>query len=106
MPFPVARLQMEWAFAPSCPITGPGAPTVLICGGPASCQGDAVAGAVPAGQYSGTVTVGSPTVLVQNKPVTRVTSATMGVLTPPSGPPVPSTPGVIGATNPATVLVP
>jgi PAAR motif len=105
---PQSRLAMDFAVAPSCPITGPGAPTVLVCGCPASCLGDAVAGAIPAGAFAGVVTVGSPKVMIQGRPATRATSSVMGVLTPP--PPAPPVPGttlaIMPGPPPCTVMIP
>jgi uncharacterized Zn-binding protein involved in type VI secretion len=93
-------------------IVGPGAPTVLICGKPASVMGDNVANtamhppvggaaipgpAVPPATNISTVLVGSPTVLICGKPAARTgsTSAPTCGLTGPAN--------VIGSG--ATVLI-
>ncbi len=64
-------------------VTGPGVPTVLIGGKPASVLGDLVSGSV----CEGAVTMGCPTVLVGGRPITRTTSMVTGV-NPESGVPV------------------
>ncbi|MGE3807536.1 MAG: PaaR repeat-containing protein [Gemmataceae bacterium] len=105
---PAARVLIESATAPeTCPITGPGCPTVLVCGEPISCEGDAVAGVIGPNEYAGTVTMGSTRVEVGGKPATYVGSVTTGVLTPPPPtPPVPETPGaIVAGTPPCTVEV-
>lgn len=95
MPFPASRLADTTATGDE--ITGPGAPTIIIEGKPASCMGDAVAGSA----CTGTVTVGSPIVMFENKPATRVTSTVVGS-NPETGAPV--TTAV--ATGAETVLIP
>ncbi|QDU64348.1 hypothetical protein Pan216_52380 [Planctomycetes bacterium Pan216] len=64
-------------------IVGPGAPTVIIGVAPVSCTGDAVTGAA----CTGTVGVGSFTVLACGRPVNRLSTPVMGV-NPASGVPV------------------
>lgn len=81
MPFPAARLGDLTATGDA--ITGPGAATVLIENLPASVMGDMVSGAA----CTGTVTVGSPTVLIMGRPAARVTSTVVGV-NPATGVPV------------------
>ncbi len=95
MPFPASRLTDTTVTGDV--ITGPGAPTILIAGMPASCLGDAVAGSA----CVGTVTVGSPTVVFEGRPATRVTSTVVGS-NPETGAPV--TTAV--ATGAPTVLIP
>jgi uncharacterized Zn-binding protein involved in type VI secretion len=75
MPFPASRLTDITATGDA--IVGPGVPTVLIMGLPASVMGDNVAGAV----CTGVVTMGSPTVLIGGRPATRITSQVTGVNT-------------------------
>jgi uncharacterized Zn-binding protein involved in type VI secretion len=72
MPFPAARLTDMTATGDV--ITGPGVPTVLIGGMPASVMGDMVTGAA----CVGSITVGSPTVLIGGRPAARVTSTVIG----------------------------
>jgi uncharacterized Zn-binding protein involved in type VI secretion len=81
MPFPAARLTDMTATGDV--ITGPGVPTVLIEGLPASVMGDMVSGAA----CVGSITVGSPTVLIGGRPAARVTSTVVGS-NPASGVPV------------------
>lgn len=81
MPFPAARLGDMTATGDV--ITGPGAATVLIENLPASCMGDMVSGAA----CTGSITVGSPTVLIMGRPAARVTSTVVGV-NPVTGVPV------------------
>ena len=81
MPFPAARLGDLTATGDA--ITGPGAATVLIENVPAACMGDLVSG--PA--CTGSITVGSPTVLIMGRPAARVTSTVVGV-NPATGVPV------------------
>jgi uncharacterized Zn-binding protein involved in type VI secretion len=95
MPFPASRLTDVTVTADV--ITGPGAPTVLISGMPASCMGDAVAGSV----CVGVVSMGSPTVLILGRPATRVTSTVTGA-NPETGVPVTTAVG----TGAPTVLIP
>ena len=95
MPFPAARLGDLTVTGDA--ITGPGAPTVLICGLPAACMGDAVAGNV----CTGAITMGSPTVLIGGRPAARVTSQVTGV-NPYSGVPVTT---VVGPPGAPTVLI-
>ena len=65
------------------PITGPGVPTVMIGGMPASVVGDLVSGAACVGAIS----MGSTTVLIGGRPAARVTSQVTGA-NPVSGVPV------------------
>lgn len=81
MPFPASRLADETATGDL--IVGPGAPTIIIGGMPASCMGDAVAGAA----CEGDIIEGSPTTILAGRPATRMTSAVTGV-NPESGVPV------------------
>lgn len=53
-------------------IVGPGEPTVLINGAPASVLGDAVAGHGPATHASATMVQGSGTVMIGGKPACRM----------------------------------
>jgi uncharacterized Zn-binding protein involved in type VI secretion len=95
MPFPASRLTDTTATGDV--ITGPGAPTVIVDSMPASCLGDAVAGSA----CVGVVTVGSPTVIAEGRPMTRVTSTVVGS-NPETG--VPVTTAVL--TGAPTVLIP
>jgi uncharacterized Zn-binding protein involved in type VI secretion len=70
--FPAARLTDTTATGDV--ITGPGVPTVLICGLPASVMGDTVSGSVCVGAIS----MGSPTVLIGGRPAARMTSIVNG----------------------------
>jgi uncharacterized Zn-binding protein involved in type VI secretion len=79
--FPAARLTDKTVTGDL--ISGPGAPTVLIGGMPASVMGDMVSG--PA--CVGTIIMGSPTVLICGRPAARVTSQVTGV-NPATGVPV------------------
>ena len=81
MPFPAARLGDMTATGDV--ITGPGVTTVLIENMPAACMGDMVSGAA----CTGSITVGSPTVLIMGRPAARVTSTVVGV-NPATGVPV------------------
>lgn len=94
MPFPAARLGDTTATGDA--ITGPGVPTVLIGGLPASVMGDMVSGAA----CVGSITVGSPTVLIGGRPAVRVTSVVVGN-NPVTGVPV-STTVIMGC---VTVLI-
>lgn len=78
------------------PVTGPGAPNVLLSGMPAACVGDVVSGATVVGAIS----MGSMTVLVGGRPAARATSMVTGV-NAVSGVPLTTT---IAAGNP-TVLI-
>ncbi len=82
--FPAARLGDMTATGD--PITGPGVPNVLIENMPASVVGDMVSGAA----CQGSITQGSPTVLIGGRPAARVTSVVAGV-NPASGVPVSTT---------------
>ena len=82
--FPAARLGDMTATGD--PITGPGVPNVLIENLPASVVGDMVSGAA----CQGSITQGSPTVLIGGRPAARVTSVVAGV-NPASGVPVSTT---------------
>jgi uncharacterized Zn-binding protein involved in type VI secretion len=84
MPFPAARLSDLTATGDA--ITGPGIPTVLIEGLPASVMGDMVSGAA----CQGSITQGSPTVLIGGRPAARVTSVVAGA-NPVTGVPVSTT---------------
>ena len=95
MPFPAARLGDTTVTGDA--ITGPGVPTVLIGGLPASVMGDLVAG----NACTGAITMGSPTVLIGGRPAARVTSQVTGV-NPYSGVPVTTAVGPPGA---PTVLI-
>jgi uncharacterized Zn-binding protein involved in type VI secretion len=64
-------------------ITGPGVPTVLIGGMPASVMGDLINGAA----CVGAIIMGSPTVLIGGRPAARATSSVTGA-NPASGVPV------------------
>ena len=72
MGFPAARVGDITVTGDT--ITGPGVPTVLILGMPASVMGDLVAGNV----CTGAITLGSPTVLIGGRPAARVTSQVTG----------------------------
>ena len=50
------------------PIVGPGAPTILICGIPASCMGDMAVCVGP----PDVVAMGAPTVLFEGRPAARM----------------------------------
>jgi uncharacterized Zn-binding protein involved in type VI secretion len=84
MPFPAARMSDLTATGDT--ITGPGVPTVLIENLPASVMGDMVSGAA----CQGSITQGSPTVLIGGRPAARVTSVVTGV-NPATGVPVSTT---------------
>ncbi len=84
MPFPAARVSDTTATGDM--ITGPGVSNVLIENMPASVMGDMVNGAA----CVGTVTQGSPTVLIGNRPAARVTSMVTGT-NPATGVPVATT---------------
>jgi uncharacterized Zn-binding protein involved in type VI secretion len=72
MSFPAARLTDITASGDV--ITGPGVPTVLIGGLPASVLGDMVSGAA----CVGSITMGSMTVLIGGRPAARMTSQVTG----------------------------
>jgi uncharacterized Zn-binding protein involved in type VI secretion len=72
--FPAARVGDQTASGDT--VVGPGVPTVLIAGQPAAVMGDQVKG--PTCQQSGSIVAGSATVLIQNRPAARVTSAVQG----------------------------
>ena len=84
MPFPAARLTDMTATGDV--ITGPGVPNVLIENLPASVVGDLVNGAA----CVGSITQGSPTVLIGGRPAVRVTSMVTGS-NPITGVPVSTT---------------
>jgi uncharacterized Zn-binding protein involved in type VI secretion len=91
MPFPAARIGDTTVTGDA--ITGPGMPTVLIGGMPASCLGDAVAG----NACTGAIVMGSVTVLIGNRPAARVMDPVAGA-NPYTGIPVSTTilgPGAI-----------
>ncbi len=94
MSFPAARVGDTTATGDA--ITGPGVPTVLIAGMPASVMGDMVSGAA----CTGSIVMGSPTVLIGGRPAARVTSQVAGA-NPVTGVPV-STVVAMGA---PTVLI-
>jgi len=105
---PAARVGIDCASMPTCKITGPGYPKVIVAGGPIACMGDSVAGAIGPAAYAGAITVGYPKVIAGGRPAAFVGSATLGVLTPPPpAPPVPGTPQVIVAfpTPPCKVMI-
>ena len=95
MPFPAAR--MGDITATGDPITGPGVPTVLIAGQPASVVGDIVSGSV----CVGAIVMGSMTVLIGGRPAAQVTSQVTGV-NPITGVPVST---VVGPPGAPTVLI-
>lgn len=74
------------------PITGPGAPTVMIGGLPAACVGDLVSGVT----VVGAIAMGSTTVMIGGRPAARATSQVAGAH-PISGVPVTTmlAPGVV-----------
>ena len=84
MGFPAARLGDQTATGDT--ITGPGVPTVLIGGVPASVMGDLVSGAA----CVGAINMGSPTVLIGGRPAARMTSTVSGA-NPVTGVPVATT---------------
>ncbi len=95
MGFPAARIGDMTATGDT--ITGPGAPTVLIGGQPASVMGDLVNGAA----CVGSIVMGSPTVLIMGRPAARVTSNVAGA-NPITGVPVST---VVGPPGCPTVLI-
>lgn len=95
MSFPAARVGDMTVTGDA--ITGPGVPTVLIGGMPASVVGDTVSGAACVGAIS----MGSTTVLIGNRPAARVTSQVSGA-NPVTGVPVTTAVGPPGA---VTVLI-
>ncbi|MCK6486808.1 MAG: PAAR domain-containing protein [Planctomycetes bacterium] len=97
MPMPPATLTSLTATGDV--VTGPGAPTVLMMGLPASCLGDAVAGPM----CVGAITVSpAPTVLIMGRPAAALTGTAAGsnpaALGAPASPP-------LMVTTPVTVLV-
>ncbi|HAY84548.1 MAG TPA: PaaR repeat-containing protein [Chloroflexi bacterium] len=84
MPFPAARIGDMTATGDV--VTGPGVPNVLIENMPASVMGDMVSGAA----CVGSITQGSPTVLIGGRPAARVTSVVAGS-NPATGVPVSTT---------------
>lgn len=96
MPFPAARLA-DLTLTGDL-ITGPGVPTVLIKGKPASVIGDLVSGAA----CTGAIAMGSPKVFIGGRPAARLTSSVTGV-NPLSGVPVTT---AIGPPCAPTVLIP
>lgn len=86
MPAPAARLGDLTATGDA--VTGPGVPTVLIGGQPASVVGDTVSGSACTGAV--TPTNASPTVLIGGRPATRVGTQVTGT-NPSSGAPVTTT---------------
>ncbi len=95
MGFPAARLGDMTVTGDA--IAGPGAPTVLIGGQPASVMGDLVSGAA----CVGSIVMGSPTVLIMGRPAARVTSNVAGN-NPITGVPVTT---AIGPPGCPTVLI-
>lgn len=95
MPFPAARVGDMTATGDA--ITGPGVPTVLIAGQPASVMGDLVSGAA----CVGSIVMGSPTVLIGGRPAARLTSQVAGA-NPVTGVPVST---VVGPPGAVTVLI-
>ena len=95
MGFPAARVGDMTVTGDA--ITGPGAPTVLIGGMPASVMGDLVSGAA----CVGSIVMGSPTVLIMGRPAARVTSNVAGA-NPITGVPVST---VVGPPGCPTVLI-
>lgn len=81
MGMPAAR--MGDLTATGDPVTGPGVPTVLIGGQPASVTGDLVSGAA----CTGSVVLGSTTVLIGGRGAARVGSQVTGS-NPQTGAPV------------------
>jgi uncharacterized Zn-binding protein involved in type VI secretion len=81
MPFPLSRVGDITATGDA--ITGPGVPTVLIGGQPASVVGDLVSGAA----CVGAVVMGDVTLLLAGRPATRITSNVAGA-NPETGVPV------------------
>lgn len=72
MSFPAARVGDMTATGDA--ITGPGVPTVMIAGQPASVVGDSISGSV----FAGAITMGSMTVLIGGRPAARMTSQCTG----------------------------
>lgn len=95
MSFPAARVGDITVTGD--PITGPGVPTVLISGLPASVVGDLVSGAM----CVGSIMMGSLTVLIGGRPAARVTSQVVGAH-PVTGVPVTT---AVGAPGAPTVLI-
>lgn len=91
MSFPAARVGDMTATGDA--ITGPGVPTVLIGGLPASVMGDMVSGAA----CVGSIVMGSPTVLIGGRPAARTTSNVAGA-NPASGVPVSTVVNGMGVT--------
>jgi uncharacterized Zn-binding protein involved in type VI secretion len=102
-----ARVLVDCASVPTCRITGPGCPTVVVGSVPIACMGDTVTGAIGPAAYVGTIVGGVPTVMAGGRPVAFVGAPTTGVLTPPPpAPPVPGTPQVVMTQPPpCTVMV-
>ena len=73
--FPAARLTD--LSVTGDPITAPGVPNVLIEKLPAACVGDLVVGPV----ITGSIVMGSSTVMIGKRPAARVTSQVTGVNT-------------------------
>jgi uncharacterized Zn-binding protein involved in type VI secretion len=97
MGFPAARVGDTCATGDT--ITGPGVATVLIGNLPASVMGDLVNGPT----CNGSITMGSPTVLIGGRPAARVTSTVVGVN--PSTSPVPTPMNTTIAKGEPTVLI-
>lgn len=95
MSLPAARLGDITATGDA--ITGPGLPTVLIAGMPASRMGDLVAGAA----CTGSIIRGSVTVLLGGVPAVRVGDSVTGA-NPATGVPVTT---VVGPPGAPTVLI-
>jgi len=94
MPFPAARVGDMTVTGDA--ITGPGIPTVLIAGMPASVVGDLVSGAACVGAIS----MGSMTVLIGGRPAAYTTSQVTGA-NPVTGVPVST---VVGPGAPTVLL--
>lgn len=76
------------------PITGPGAPTVLLAGQPAARSGDLVSGAA----CTGAIAQGSATVLITGQPAARAGDTVTGA-NPTTGAPVTTAIAPPGAPN-------
>ncbi len=94
MPFPAARVGDTTATGDA--ITGPGVATVMIANMPASVVGDMVSGAA----CTGSIIMGSMTVLIGGRPAARITSQVQGV-NPITGVPV----ATVVAMGAPTVLI-
>lgn len=97
MPMPPATLASVTATGDV--VTGPGAPTILMMGMPASCLGDAVAGPMCVGAIAVSP---APTVLLMGRPAAALTGTATG--TNPAALGAPAAPPLM-VTVPVTVLV-